>query len=126
MGTVGKLTRLAWLLVNHGEAIEADLLPLGVDLLDLYRSDAALSLRRVLVLVDGLLMRRGTALAASVAGERGTWTRLEELVASAIGVTPPEDKARQEWKRANQERIKRIREARASAGAADLPRAIPS
>lgn len=98
--------------MRHGEAIEADLLEHGIDLLDFYRG--RMSIRRVCVLVERWCLRRGTALAQSLHGERGRWLTSDEILASAYGVKPPEDKAVTEWKRANQERIARIRAERAS------------
>jgi hypothetical protein len=123
----GKLTCLAWLLVRHGEAVEADLYPV-VDLLDLYRQDADLSLRRAWVLIAGRLLvesdplqaRPGTALSRSLHGEVGDWTRLDHFVGGALGVKPPEDKARRAWRAAQQARLKAQRaeiEARRAAAA---------
>lgn len=105
----GKLTSLAVLLIKHGEAIEADLFVRGIDLLDLYRPDAPLTLRRVWVLVQHLLLQRGTALAGSINGDRGRWTRLDEMVAMVLGITPPEDRTTTEWRAAQQERIRKKR-----------------
>lgn len=100
------------LLVRHGEAIEADLLAHGVDLLDFYRG--RLSIRRVWLLVQHWSLHRGTALAFSLHGERGRWMTSDEILAAAYGVKPPEDKATTEWKAAQQARIKRIRAERDS------------
>lgn len=106
--------------MQHAEAIEADLLP-DVDLLDLYRPEADLSLRRVWVLVSGRLLVEteqgftpitGTALARSISGEPGDWSRLDSIVASALGVKLPPTKETVEWKKANQQRIKQAREDR--------------
>jgi hypothetical protein len=117
----GKLIRLAWLLKQHGEAIEADLARDGLDLLDFYRD--RMTVRRLWVLVasllanqdgDGIIARPGTALARSLHGELGDWTRLDQIVGSALGVMPPADKAEVEWKRAQQARIRRLREERAA------------
>lgn len=117
----GKLAVLSHLLVLYAEAIEADLLP-DVDLLDLYRPEADLNLRRVWVLVSGrllvespsgdLLPRPGTALSRSMLGELGDWSRLDMIVASALGSKLPENKAVTQWKAAQQERIRRMREDR--------------
>lgn len=116
----GKLTVLGHLLVNHAEAIEADLYP-DVDLLDLYRPEADLNLRRVWVLVSGRLLVEsasglypvpGTALARSLSGELGDWTRLELIVGSALDSKIPESKAVTQWKAAQQKRIQAVREAR--------------
>jgi hypothetical protein len=90
--------------VRHGEAIEADLLAHGVDLLDLYRG--RLSIRRVCLLVEHWCLRRGTALAYSLHGELGRWLTSDEILASAYGVKRPESKAMTEWKAAQQARIR--------------------
>lgn len=117
----GKLAVLSHLLVQYGEAIEADLLP-DVDLLDLYRPESDLNLRRVWVLVSGrlllenpkgeLLPRPCTALARSMLGELGDWSRLDMIVASALGSKLPENKAITQWKAAQQERLRKMREDR--------------
>lgn len=117
----GKLAVLGHLLVNHAEAIEADLFP-DVDLLDLYRPEADLSLRRVWVLVSGRLLVEtakgdisplpGTALSRSLAGELGDWSRLDTMVGTALGSKLPESKAITQWRAAEQKRVKAIRDAR--------------
>lgn len=83
-----------------------------MDLLDFYRG--RLSIRRVSLLVEHWCLRRGTALAFSLWGERGRWLTSDEILASAYGVKPPEDKATRQWKAAQQARIKRLRAERAA------------
>lgn len=117
----GKLTVLGHLLVNHAEAIEADLFP-DIDLVDLYRPEADLTLRRVWVLVSGRLLVEtdngemsplpGTALSRSINGILGDWSRLDVIVGSALGSKLPESKAVSQWKAAQQERLRRMREDR--------------
>lgn len=106
--------------MNHAEAIEADLFP-DVDLLDLYRPEADLNLRRVWVLVSGRLLVEtrnglvplpGTALARSISGELGDWSRLDVVVGSALGAKLPESKAVTQWKAAQQKRVRKMREDR--------------
>ncbi len=106
------------MLVNHGEAIEADLALRGFDLLDFYAGP--MSVRRLWVLVSGLLLidgsiaRPGTALATAIHGPIGDWTRLELLTASVHGIPLPEDRQKVDWKQVQQDRIKRLRAERAS------------
>lgn len=115
----GKLTVLAYLLVHHAGAVEADLFP-GLDIADLWAG--RVSIRRVWVLVrhrllmgdgDDLAPRPGTALARSIDGERGDWSRLDQIVGSALHVDLPEPRRRTQWKAAQQARLKEIRERRA-------------
>lgn len=77
-----------------------------------------MSLRRVWVLVrhrlliesdDGLAPRPGTALARSVLGELGDWSRLDLFVANMLGIKPPESKTRRRWESAQQARLKAMR-----------------
>lgn len=106
--------------MNHWDAIEADLFP-DISLPELYLEDSPVTLRLVSVLMFGrlfidtgsnLIIRRGTALARSVHGELGDWSRLDMLVANALGVKAPEDKATVAWKVAEHDRIKKLRAAR--------------
>lgn len=55
---------------------------------------------------DGVAPVQGTALARSLYGELGDWTRLDMFVGGWVGVDPPESKATVEWHAANQQRIK--------------------
>lgn len=119
-GWFGKLTFLVHILVNHWDAIEADLFP-DVSLPGLYLEDSPVTLRLVSVLVFGrllidtgkeIIIRRGTALARSVHGELGDWSRLDLIVANACEVKVPEDKATVAWKAAEHDRIKKLRAAR--------------
>lgn len=103
------------LLVQHGEAVEADLLAHGVDLLDFYRG--RMSSRRLSLLVENWCLHRGTAVAVSLWGERGRWATSDEILAAVHGVKPPEDRATTEWKAEQQARIKAIRAERAAMSA---------
>lgn len=107
LGSPGKLESLAVLLVRHGEAVEADLLAHGVDLLDFWRG--SLSARRLWVLIESWCMEPGSATSVSIHGDAGRWSVSDHILAMAHGVKPPEDKAKVEWKKAQQERIKRKR-----------------
>jgi hypothetical protein len=86
--------------------------------LDIYRPSGTLTVRRLWVLIrhrllmetaDGLQPRSGTALARSVFGEQGDWTRADMFLAGFVGVKPPEAKATTEWRTAQQARLKKLR-----------------
>jgi hypothetical protein len=88
----GKICALSALLVEHGEAVEADLAFRGIDLLDLWRG--GLSYRRLGLLIAALPPESLTKTAArNVAGEEavpaqpepgihGQWSNAELLLAS--------------------------------------------
>jgi hypothetical protein len=64
---------------------------------------------------EGFSPLPGTALARSISGELGDWTRLDIIVGSTLGAKLPESKTVTRWKAAQQKRIKAKREARLKA-----------
>lgn len=61
---------------------------------------------------DDIQIRAGTALSRSIAGERGDWSRLDLMVADALGVDLPESKTVHAWKAAQNRRLMEIRKSR--------------
>lgn len=89
-----------------------------MDLLDFYRG--GMTVRRLWVLLEHWCLRRGTAVAFSLHGERGRWTTSDEILAQVHGAKIPEDKVQIEWKQSQQERI-RAKRARVAAERAKTP-----